>query len=73
MDEFAIGFSLGLVRLPVIPVIAAIAVLALVASQAGLAVGGRISERLRERAEQLAAIALILLGIYLIIERLTAS
>jgi manganese efflux pump family protein len=71
-DEFAIGFSLGLVRLPVIPVIIAIAVLALLASQLGLAVGRRISERLRERAEQAAAIALIMLGIYLIIERLAA-
>jgi putative Mn2+ efflux pump MntP len=72
LDEFAIGFSLGLVRLPVLPVIAAIAVLALVASQAGLAVGGRISERLRERAEQLAAVALIVLGIYLVVQRLFA-
>jgi putative Mn2+ efflux pump MntP len=70
MDEFAIGFSLGLVRLAVLPVIVAIAVLALVASQLGLALGQRISERLRERAEQLAGIALILLGAYLIADRL---
>ena len=69
LDEFAIGFSLGLVRLPVIPVIIAIAIVALVASQAGLALGGRISERFRERAEQFAAIALILLGAYLLAER----
>ncbi len=69
MDEFAIGFSLGLVRLPVIPVVVAIAVVALLASQLGLALGGRISERFRERAEKLAAIALILLGAYLLTER----
>jgi putative Mn2+ efflux pump MntP len=54
----------------VLPVIAAIAVLALAASQLGLALGRRISERLRERAGQLAAIALILLGTYLVAARL---
>lgn len=72
LDEFAIGFSLGLVRLPVVPVIIAIAVQALVASQLGLALGHRISERFRERTEQLAAAVLILLGGYLIAERLLA-
>jgi putative Mn2+ efflux pump MntP len=70
LDEFAIGFSLGLVQLPVIPVIIAIAIVALIASQLGLALGSRISERFRERAEKLAAIALILLGAYLLAERL---
>ena len=69
MDEFAIGFTLGLVRLPVVPVIVAIAVLALVASQLGLALGAVIGEHFRERAEQAAAVALILLGCYLIAER----
>lgn len=69
LDEFAIGFSLGLVRLPVLPVIIAIAIVALIASQLGLALGSRISERFRERAEKLAAIALILLGAYLLVER----
>lgn len=69
MDEFAIGFTLGLVRLPVVPVIVAIAVLALVASQLGLALGAVIGEHFRERAEQAAAVALILLGCYLIGER----
>jgi putative Mn2+ efflux pump MntP len=58
LDEFAIGFSLGLVGLPVAPVIIAIALQALLASQLGLALGHRISERFRERAEQLAAAAL---------------
>ena len=69
LDEFAIGFSLGLVRLPVAPVIIAIAIVALAASQLGLALGSRISERFRERAEKLAAIALILLGAYLLAAR----
>ena len=69
MDELAIGFSLGLVGLPVVPVIVAIAVQALVASQLGLALGAVVGERFRERADQLAALALIALGVYLIAER----
>jgi putative Mn2+ efflux pump MntP len=70
LDEFAIGFSLGLVRLPALPVIVAIAAQALLASQLGLALGHRISARFTEGAEQVAAVALILLGAYLIADRL---
>jgi manganese efflux pump family protein len=73
LDELAIGFSLGLTRLPAAPVIIAIAAQALVASQAGLALGGVVGERFRERAGQLAGVALILLGVYLVISRATAS
>jgi putative Mn2+ efflux pump MntP len=69
LDELAIGFSLGLADLPVLPVIIAIGVQALIASQLGLALGQRVSESWRERAEQLAGIALILLGGFLIAER----
>jgi putative Mn2+ efflux pump MntP len=69
LDELAIGFSLGLARLPVVPVIVAIAVLAVVASQLGLALGQVVSERFREHAEQIAGIALIALGCYLVAER----
>ena len=66
LDELAIGFSAGLIQLPVVAVIVAIALQALIAAQLGLATGTRIGERLRDRAEQVAGIALILLGIYLI-------
>jgi manganese efflux pump family protein len=69
LDELAIGFGLGLARLPVAPVIFAIAILAVVASQLGLALGQVISARFREYAEQIAGIALIALGGYLIAER----
>jgi putative Mn2+ efflux pump MntP len=72
LDELAIGFSLGLARLPVAPVIVAIAVLAVVVSQLGLALGQMVSERFREHAEQIAGIALIALGGYLIAERAIA-
>jgi putative Mn2+ efflux pump MntP len=73
MDELAIGFSLGLVRLPFLPVIIAIAVQALIAAQLGLTLGARISERLREQAGRIAGAALILLGCYLLAERLVTG
>jgi putative Mn2+ efflux pump MntP len=71
MDELAIGFSLGLVRIPVTAVIIALALQAFAAAQIGLAIGARIGERWRERAELVGAIGLILLGTYLIVARLT--
>jgi putative Mn2+ efflux pump MntP len=70
LDELAIGFSIGLTHLPGAAVVVAIALQALVAAQLGLAVGARIGERWRERAEQVAGIALILLGGYLLTEQL---
>jgi putative Mn2+ efflux pump MntP len=70
LDELAIGFGIGLVRLPVSAVIAAIALQAFVAAQLGLAIGAKIAERWRERAERVAGIALILLGAYLIAQQL---
>jgi putative Mn2+ efflux pump MntP len=70
LDELAIGFTLGLARLPVIPVIVAIAVQALVASQLGFRLGAYISEAWRERAERLAGIVLAALGVFLLIQRI---
>ena len=71
LDELAIGFSIGLSSLPAIAVIVAIALQAFIAAQLGLAAGAKIAERWRERAERLAGIALILLGVYLVVEQLT--
>jgi manganese efflux pump family protein len=71
MDELAIGFSIGLTRLPVTIVIAAIALQTFIVAQLGLAIGAKIAERWRERAERVAGIALIALGAYLIAKQLT--
>ncbi len=57
LDELAIGFSIGLVRLSLIAVITVMAVQAFLAAQLGLAIGTRIAERWRERAEQVAGLA----------------
>ena len=70
LDELAVGFTIGLVHLPVTAVIVAIALQAFLAAQLGLALGATIGERWRERAEQVAGIALMLLGAYLIGEQL---
>lgn len=71
LDELAIGFSIGLSSLPAIAVIVAIALQAFIAAQLGLALGTKIAERWRERAERIAGIALILLGIYLAVQPVT--
>jgi putative Mn2+ efflux pump MntP len=69
LDELAIGFSIGLAGVPATVVIVAIALQAFLAAQLGLAIGAKVGERWRERAEQAAGIALILLGAYLLIEQ----
>lgn len=70
LDELAVGFTLGLLRLPVPLVIAAIAAQALVVTQLGLRLGAGLGERVRDRAEQLAGVALIVLGWVLLAEKL---
>ncbi len=70
LDELAIGFSIGLLRLPLLAALVAIGVQTLIVAQLGLRLGARISARLRERAEQLAGVALILLGGFLVAEQL---
>ncbi len=66
LDELALGFTLGLLRVPIVPVIALIAAQALVVSQVGLRLGGRLGPRSREGAEALAAVALVLIGIVVV-------
>jgi manganese efflux pump family protein len=72
LDELAIGFTLGLLRLPVALTIAVIALQAFTVTQLGLRLGNRLSTRLREVAERLAGVALIVLGVGLFAERLSA-
>ena len=69
IDELAIGFTLGLVRVPVIPVLLLIAVQTILVSQLGMKFGAKLSERLREGTERLAAVVLTLLGAGIVIQR----
>src|SRR4051794_31524394 len=70
LDELAIGFTLGLLRVPGALVIALIAAQAFVMSQLGLRLGARVGGRLREGAEKLAGATLVVLGTVLVIEAL---
>jgi len=73
LDELAIGFTLGLLRFSVVLVIALIGIQTLIVTQAGLRLGSRIGEAVRERAEQLAGAVLALLGLVLLGQRLLAG
>lgn len=70
LDELAIGFTIGLLRLPVFLIIALIAVQTVIVTQLGLRLGSRLGERIREGAERLAGAALGLLGVVLLVEKL---
>ena len=70
LDEHAIGFTLGLLRLPVALVIVLITLQAFAVTQLGLRLGTRLSARLRETAERLAGVALTALASVLLAEKL---
>jgi putative Mn2+ efflux pump MntP len=69
-DELAIGFTLGLLRLPALLVIVLIAIQTFIVTQLGLRLGARLGERLRESAERVAGLALSVLAVVLFAERL---
>jgi putative Mn2+ efflux pump MntP len=71
IDELAIGFSLGLLGVPMMAAVALIGVQAFVLSQVGLRLGDRVGARFREGAERLAAAGLIALAAGLLLLRLT--
>jgi len=68
IDEIAIGLTLGLLGFPIVPVLLAIGIQAFVFSQAGFWLGKRLSEKFRERAESLAGLALVGVGLGLLIQ-----
>ena len=70
LDELALGVSLGLLHLPVIPALVLIGLQALIASQLGLRLGSRISERSRQRSENAAGVILLLLATFLLVVHL---
>jgi manganese efflux pump family protein len=70
LDELAIGFTIGLLHLSLWLAIVLIGTQAFLLSQLGLRVGARLNEALRERAEQLAGLALIGLALLVGVEQL---
>lgn len=73
-DEIAVGFPLGALGLPVAAVLGAIAVQAFFATAAGILIGRQIGTALGRRASRIASIlagmAFLLLGSYLLVERI---
>ncbi len=67
LDELAIGFSAGLLRLPIPAMVIAIAVQAFIVTQIGVRLGGRVGDGMREATEKLAGLALIALGVILLV------
>ena len=66
IDELTIGLSAGLLGLSIALVVIWVAVQAFVASQVGMRFGARIGDLIRERAEQVAGVALIALALVLL-------
>ena len=70
VDELTVGLSAGLLGLPIALAIIWIAIQAFAATQVGLRIGRRIGEEIRERSEQAAGVALILVALVLLVLKL---
>ena len=70
VDELAIGFGVGLLRLPLVLLVILIAVQAFLAAQLGLRLGSRLAEKTRSEAEKLAGALLVLAAVIVVAERL---
>ena len=70
LDELAIGFTIGLLHLSLWLAVALIGAQAFLFAQIGLRLGARLNETLRERAQQLAGLALLGLALLLVVEKL---
>jgi putative Mn2+ efflux pump MntP len=66
VDELTVGLSAGLLGLSILLTVSWIGVQAFLAAQIGLRLGGRLGEEVRERAEWLAGVALILVALALL-------
>lgn len=69
LDELAVGFSLGLLSVPVVPAVILIGVQAFVFSLAGVSFGHRISDELADRGEMVAGLGLCGLALVLLTVR----
>lgn len=70
LDELAIGFGVGLLRLPLFLLVALIAVQAFLAAQFGMRLGSRLADKTRGAAEKFAGSLLVLAAALVVVERL---
>jgi len=71
LDELAVGFSLGVLRVPLGPALAYIAVQAFAVTFLGLSLGRQWGSRLGDRAELVSGVVLTLLGVALLLVEAT--
>ena len=70
VDELAVGFTLGLVGVPIALTVVLIALQAFLFTVLGLTFGAKLKPHLEEGAERGAGIALVLLGLWVYLETL---
>jgi putative Mn2+ efflux pump MntP len=73
VDELAVGFGVGLLRLPLLLLIGLIAVQAFLAAQLGMRLGSRLAENAREAAGRVAGVLLILAAVLVVAEHLAGT
>jgi manganese efflux pump family protein len=73
LDELAIGFGVGLLRLPLLLLVALIAAQAFLAAQLGIRLGSHLAERARQAAGQIAGALLLSAAVLVVIERLVQA
>jgi putative Mn2+ efflux pump MntP len=70
VDELAIGFGVGLLRLPLVLLVGLIAVQAFLAAQLGMRLGSLLAERARRAAGRLAGLILVIAAVTVVGEKL---
>lgn len=70
VDELAVGFGVGLLRLPLLLLIVLIAFQAFVAAQLGMRLGSRLAENARQAAGRVAGVLLLLAAALVLVEHL---
>jgi putative Mn2+ efflux pump MntP len=71
LDELAIGFSAGLLRLPIAALVVAVAIQAFLFTHIGIRVGARAGAKASRAAEKIAGLALVALAAVLLIARVS--
>jgi putative Mn2+ efflux pump MntP len=69
LDELAIGFGVGLLRLPLVLLVILIAVQAFLAAQLGMRLGSRLAEKTRSAAERVAGVLLVLAAVIVVVAK----
>lgn len=69
LDELAMGFTIGLLRLPIVWAVILIGAQAFVVAQIGLRLGARLGKASREWAERFAGLALVGLALLVVVEK----